>query len=237
MMKKLSFIIAFLFVACLLTSCGASAVTTQNESTSNTLQSTLAPVSPPDYITALDFNGDFEKAKKFVEENDLSEFGEKDKANVGNMINAFKNDGYLIRASSSIYDEESFLYLGPQYGKVTPHISYRLYTGDVSYLVTVWHADEEILKGVKELYKDNFELGYFIERNGLIPENWQHIEYNGTNLGTAKNLYMNADGSYLRFWIDGTHHVTIQATEENRENLIAFVKTLTFEKVALEKSE
>ncbi len=232
-MKKRNYLILLIFVIFLLTSCDMNLTTI---STSNTTNNAISPnVAPPDFITAITCNRDFDEAKKFVEENDLSKYTEKDKKNIGKMLDAFRNDGYLIRASGEESAQEMFLYLGPQYNDIEPHISYRIYTDEASYQVTVFCADVEFLESLKKSNKDNLELEYHIKRHGLNLDRWEIIEYSGSNLGTANKLYVHYKYNYLRFWLDDTHYIDIMTSVSDREALIEFAKMLTFEKVPLEK--
>ena len=235
-MKKTFKLLPIILACMMLVSCGNDAVTTSTNNT--TTSSTKTPPSfepPPDYITALTFEN-FDEAKKFVEKNDLSSYGDEDKINIGKMLNAFYADNYLISVKGKDSDQDRFLYLGPQYSEIEPHISYRIYMGDVSYMIIVFYADAEMLANAKAISANDFQMEYYRQKN-MHLKNWEIIEYNNSNLGTTDKIYLNSSGDQVRFWLDDTHHVTVSAMKENREAIIEFISGMTFEKVPLNIAE
>ena len=245
-MKKRNYLILILSVIFLLTSCGVNSGTSNTVLTSDTIltsDTTKATTPPPpggmrpDYITAITCNNDFDEAKAFVEKRDLSVYdNEKDIVNIGKMFDAFHDDGYLVRVKSEGAVEEKFNYLGPDYNKQNPHIDYMIYTEDTFYHVTIWYPDDERLEKAKEISPENFEVEYDKQYYSYDPEQWwETLEYSGSNLGTATKIYAHIENEMIKFWIDDTHYVTVWAFDTNREALIEFAKTLTFEQVPLEK--
>lgn len=240
---KATKLLAIILACMMLVSCGNDVVTTSNNTTTVSTKNTTtastktqpSPVTPPDYITALTFE-DFDEAKKFVEKNDLSGYGEKDKINIGKMLDAFYTDNFLISIKGKDSDQDRFLYLGPQYSENEPHIAYRIYIGDVSYIIIVFYADAEILANAKAISADDFQMEYYRQKNMYLKD-WKTIEYNNSNLGTADKIYLNSDGDQVRFWLDDTHHVTVSAMKETNESIIEFLSGMTFEKVPLDIAE
>ena len=70
----------------------------------------------------------------------------------------------------------------------------------------------------------------------MFDENCQVVDYTDNNLGTAKKLYVSTDGN-IYFWLDNMHLVYARPTKNNKDiaTFVEFAKTLTFEKVPLEK--
>ena len=245
-MKKRNYLILILSVIFLLTSCGVNSGTSNTVLTSDTIltsDTTKATTPPPPggmrpvCITAITCNNDFDEAKRFVEKRDLSVYdNEKDIVNIGKMFDAFHDDGYLVRVKSEVAVEEKFNYLGPDYNKQNPHIDYMIYTEDTFYHVTIWYPDDGMLERAKEISSENFEMEYYKQYYTYDAEQyWETLEYSGTNLGTATKIHAHIENERIQFWIDDAHYVSVWAFDTNREALIEFAKTLTFEKVPLEK--
>lgn len=203
------------------------------------------PLPPPDYITGMQFDRDFYKAKAFIEKNDISEFSGKDKENFAKTMEIYHADGFLINATSSNADEMLFLYLSPRQvsrldkTETMPGLAYGIYMGEEYYILKVCNAEEERLKKAKEIYGENFETGYFALAGGQL---YGSSPYSGTNLGEAKNFYTHHEMKYLYFWLDGSHYVQIQGldkytdpkSDEVSVNILTLLEGLEFEKVPLE---
>ena len=174
-MKKRNYLILILSVIFLLTSCGTStAITsvtahTSTIPTSSNITNSYDYTGTPDYITSIRFDS-IQEAKEFVENYDLSKYSEQDKKNIEKALDAFYADGYLIYMESSIADEKQSVSIYPQYGDISPAISYsRIYTENNSYQFRVYCAETEFLENAKETNKDDWELEYYIKRYDLIP--------------------------------------------------------------------
>ena len=162
------------------------------------------PLPPPDYITAMQFDRDFYKAKAFIEKNDISEFSGKDKENFAKTMEIYHADGFLINATSSNADEMIFLYLSPrQVSRVDktetmPGLAYGIYMGEEYYILKVCNAEEERLKKAKEIYGENFETGYFALAGGQLYEPWRsekflHSPRNEISVFLARRLALRSD--------------------------------------------
>lgn len=260
-MKKIIRLASLALVCIMLVSCGNTAHTTVTTENTSSQSSTQIPFpsennsSYPIYIQAINFGRDFNEAKKFIETNDLSDtsiyyeylFSRKkqearmaiDRSNIQKMIDAFRGDGYITRVTAEGADKVEFRFLGPylENVRVMPHIAHYVKKGDYSCYFEIRFADPNVLEIVEG--REDFEKAYLIERYGeysLFDENCQVVDYTGNNLGSAKKLYISTTGN-VYFWLDNTHLVFASPTENNKDiaTFVEFAKTLTFEKVPLEK--
>ena len=155
------------------------------------------------------------------------------------MINSFYSAGYIVLMRSEMTEEHPSVSLTPRYGNTSSGVSYPIIrTEDNSFQVRVCHLDEEVIESVKASSEDDFEAEFFKQSVYNNSEAWETVEYSESNLGIATKLYISkGDYPQFHFLLDERHYVVIRVTEIDKEAFIEFAKTLTFEKVPLEKAE